>query len=199
LGCLACMSSFLISCMKIMPFSSLVFIGVSYLCQITWLLIEVKNLTMVRCPPNTLWQFYNVFVFAVVCRPSLHLYCPSLWGYYTLDSWIFFIFITFNYCMCVCFLFSYKFSQPGEIKKRKVQKVQMVFFVGSSGHTMKKKILKLPYLKNRSQQENSIGVLQKALWLYNPYTPRWWGKRSLKHLHSHQYMACTLSIGWGQL
>jgi hypothetical protein len=33
-----------------------------------------------------------------------------------------------------------------------------------------KKFLKSPYLKNRSQQENYVGVLQKAQWLYNPYT-----------------------------
>jgi len=61
-----------------------------------------------------------------------------------------------------------------------VQKVQMVFFVGSSGHTMRKKILELPYLENRSQQENYVGALQKALWLYNPYTKKMMGQKELK-------------------
>lgn len=56
----------------------------------------------------------------------------------------------------------------------------MVFFVSSSGHTMKKKILKLPYVKNRSQQENYVGVLRKALWFYNPYTQEVMGQKELK-------------------
>jgi len=80
----------------------------------------------------------------------------------------------------VCFFFSYNFSQLGEIKKRRVQKVQMVFFVRSNGHTKRKKILKSPYLKNRSQQENYVGVLQKAQWLYNPYTQEMMGQKELK-------------------
>jgi len=85
----------------------------------------------------------------------------------------------------------YKFSQLGETKKEGA-KGSNGFFCGSIGHTMRKKILKSPYLKNRSQQENYVGPLQKALCLYNLYIQEMMGQKELKAPPLTQYMACTL-------